>query len=101
MINKLSDRAKSSKNLSSLLDINDMNIHFPSMNTDHPAWIFQRAEVNLMSLNLAKTKKLVIKTRTSKPPPEPVSGIKQGLSLKLLGVTFHDSPTIGTYNFTT
>ena len=55
------------------------------------------AQVNLMSLNLAKTKELVIKTRTSKPPPDPVNGIKQVLSLKLLGVIFQDNPTKGQF----
>ena len=42
------------------------------------------AQVNLMSLNLAKTKELVIKTRTSKPTPDTVNGIKQVLSFDCL-----------------
>lgn len=49
--------------------------------------------MNLMSLNLVKTRELVIKTKTSKPPHKPMSGVKQVLSLKLLSVTFQDSPT--------
>ena len=49
--------------------------------------------MNLMSLNLGKTKELVIKTRTSKSPLDPVNDIKLVLSLKLLGVTFQDIST--------
>ena len=40
--------------------------------------------MNLMSLNLAKTSELVIKTRINKPPPDSVNGIKQVLSFDCL-----------------
>ena len=46
-----------------------------------------------MKLNLSKTKELVIRGRTTLPPPEPIVTIKCALYLKLLGVTFPDSPT--------
>ena len=51
------------------------------------------AEENLMKLNLSKTKELVIRGRTTLPPPEPIVTIKRVLYLKPLGVTFQDSPT--------
>ena len=50
------------------------------------------AEQNQMSLNLGKTKELMLKTNTSKSPPTAVNGIKQVSTLKLLGVTFHENP---------
>ena len=53
------------------------------------AWV----EENLMKLNLSKTKELVIWERTTLPPPEPIVTIKRVSYLKLLGVTFQDSPT--------
>ena len=51
------------------------------------------AEENLMKPNLSKTKELVIRGRTTLPPPEPIVTIKRVSYLKLLGVTFQDSPT--------
>ena len=51
------------------------------------------AEENLMKLNLRKTKELVIRGRTTLPPPEPIVTIKRVSYLKLLGATFQDSPT--------
>ena len=46
-----------------------------------------------MKLNLSKTKELVIKGRTTLPPPDEIVNIKHVLYLKLLGVTFKDTPT--------
>ena len=40
-----------------------------------------------------KTKELVIRGRTTLPPPEPMVTIERVSYLKLLGVTFQDSPT--------
>ena len=51
------------------------------------------AEENLMKLNLSKTKELVIRGRTTLPPPEPIVTIERVSYLKFLGVTFQDSPT--------
>ena len=51
------------------------------------------AEENLMKLNLSKTKELVIRGRTTLPPPEPIVTIERVSYLKLLRVTFQDSPT--------
>ena len=51
------------------------------------------AEENLMKLNLSKTKELVIRGRTTLPPPEQIVTIELVSYLKLLGVTFQDSPT--------
>ena len=51
------------------------------------------AEENLMKLTLSKTKELVIKERTTLPPPKPIVTIKRVLYLKFLGVTFQDIPT--------
>ena len=51
------------------------------------------SEENLMKLNLSKTEELVIKGRTTLPPPEPIVTIKRVSYLKLLGVIFQDSPT--------
>ena len=48
---------------------------------------------NLMKLNLSKTKELVIKGRITLPSLAPIVTIKGVLYLKLLGVTFQDSPT--------
>ena len=50
------------------------------------------AEENLMKLNLSKTKELVIRGRTTLPSPEPIDTIERVSYLKLLGVTFQDSP---------
>ena len=44
-----------------------------------------------MKLNLSKTKELVIRGRTTSP--EPIVTIERVSYLKLLGVTFQDSPT--------
>ena len=44
-----------------------------------------------MKLNLSKTKELVIRGRTT--APEPIVTIERVSYLKLLGVTFQDSPT--------
>ena len=46
-----------------------------------------------MKPNLSKTKELVIRGRTTLPPPEPIVTIERVSYLKLLGVTFQDSPT--------
>ena len=46
-----------------------------------------------MKLNLSKTKELVIRGRTTLPPPEPIVTIKRVSYLKLLGATFQGSPT--------
>ena len=43
------------------------------------------AERNLMKLNLSKTEELVIKGRTTLPPPEPIVTIKRVSYSKLLG----------------
>ena len=51
------------------------------------------AEENLMKLTLSKTKELVIKERTTLPPPKPIVTIKRVLYLKFLGVTFQDIST--------
>ena len=51
------------------------------------------ADKNLMKLNLSKTEELVIKGRTTLPPPEPIVTIERVSYLKLLGVIFQDSPT--------
>ena len=45
------------------------------------------AEENLMKLNLSKTKELVIRGRTTLPPPEPIDTIERVSYLKLLGMT--------------
>ena len=50
------------------------------------------AEENLMKLNLSKTKELVIRGRTTFPPPEPIVTFKHVSYLKHLGVTFQYSP---------
>ena len=52
-----------------------------------------QSEENLMKLNLSKTKELVMRGRTTLPPPEPIVTIKRVSYLKLLRVTFQDSPT--------
>ena len=43
---------------------------------------------NKMKLNLKKTWEMVVKGRTSKVPPDPISGIERKPQLKRLGVTF-------------
>ena len=48
---------------------------------------------NLMKLNLSKTKEIVMKGRTTLPSPDEIVNIKRVSYLKLLGVTFQDSPT--------
>ena len=45
---------------------------------------------NRMTLNLSKTREMLLSGRTSKPPPGPINGIKLKKWLKLLGVTFED-----------
>ena len=47
---------------------------------------------NLMKLNLSKTKEIVMKGRTTLPSPDEIVDIKRVSYLKLLGVTFQDSP---------
>ena len=47
----------------------------------------------MLKLNLNKTKELVIRGRTTLAPPEPIVTIERVSYLKLLGVTFQDSPT--------
>ena len=46
-----------------------------------------------MKLNLSKTKELVIKGKTTLPRLDEIVNIKHVLYLKLLGVTFQDTPT--------
>ena len=50
-----------------------------------------------MKLNLSETKQqviiIIIRGRTTLPPPEPIVTIKRVSYLKLLGMTFQDSPT--------
>ena len=46
-----------------------------------------------MKLNLSKTKELFIRGRTTLPPAQRIVTIERVLYLKLLGVTFQDSPT--------
>ena len=50
-------------------------------------------EEKLMKLNRSKTKELVIRGRATFPPPEPIVTVKRVSCLKLLRVTFQDSPT--------
>ncbi|KAK2552131.1 hypothetical protein P5673_026888 [Acropora cervicornis] len=45
-----------------------------------------------MSINLTKTKELVVRGRSKAPVPTPLPGIEQVDNIKLLGVTFHHSP---------
>ena len=47
-----------------------------------------------MSLNLAKTWEMVIHGKTSKPKPQPLQDIKRKESLKLLGISFQNKPTL-------
>ena len=53
------------------------------------AWVVK----NLMKLNLSKTKEIVMKGTTTLPSPDEIVDIKRVLYLKLLGVTYQDSPT--------
>ena len=46
-----------------------------------------------MKLNLSKTKEIVMKGRTTLPSPDEIVDIQCVWYLKLLGVTFQDSPT--------
>ena len=48
---------------------------------------------NLMKLNLSKTKEIVMKGRTTLLSPGEIVDIKRVPYLKLIGVTFQDSPT--------
>ena len=50
------------------------------------------ATENKMSINLTKTKELVVRGRSKAPIPTPLPGIVQVDNIKLLGVTFHHSP---------
>lgn len=50
------------------------------------------ATENKMSINLTKTKELVVRGRSKAPIPTPLPGIEQVDNIKLLGVTFHHSP---------
>ena len=52
-----------------------------------------------MSLNLTKTKELVIKIGTCREPPVAVSGIVQVSSLKLLDAVFHEKNYNWGYQF--
>ena len=47
---------------------------------------------NEMNLDLKKTWEMVVKGRTSKVPPEPISDIGRKPQLKLLGITFSTDP---------
>ena len=51
------------------------------------------AEEKLMKLNLSKIEELVIRGRTTLSPPEPIVTVERVSYLKLLGVTFQDSPS--------
>ena len=51
-----------------------------------------RAANNRMSLNLSKTWEMLLRSRTIKPAPSPVTGIERKEWLKLLGITFHGDP---------
>ena len=46
------------------------------------------AAKNRMSLNVSKTWEMLLRSRTTAPPPVP--GIERKEWLKLLGITFHD-----------
>ena len=50
------------------------------------------ATENKMSINLTKTKELVVRGRPKAPIPSPLPGIEQVDNIKLLGVTFYHSP---------
>lgn len=60
--------------------------HLEVTNIEH--W----AKANKMSLNLSKSWELLVRTKTTKPPPPPLPGIKRKAWLKLLGVTFQEDP---------
>ena len=45
-----------------------------------------------MSINVTKTKELVLRGRSNALIPTPLPGIEQVDNIKLLGVTFHHSP---------
>ena len=47
---------------------------------------------NRMSLNLSKTWEMLLRSRTSRPSPPPMSWIERKEWLKLLGITFHKDP---------
>jgi hypothetical protein len=51
------------------------------------------ANNNQMSLNLSKTWEMVIHSKTTKPMPQPIQDIERKESLKLLGITFQNTPT--------
>ena len=50
------------------------------------------AKENKMTLNLSKTWEMVVKGKTSKTLPDPVTTIVRKSELKLLGVTFNQDP---------
>ena len=47
---------------------------------------------NKMSINVTKTKELVVRGRSNAPIPTPLPGIEQVDNIKLLGMTFHHNP---------
>ena len=49
-----------------------------------------------MTINLTKTKEMVVKGKVERPLPTVTFDIKQEEFLKLLGVYLHSNPTIGT-----
>ena len=55
--------------------------------------ILSWAEDNLVTINLTKTKEMVVRGKVESPLPSIISDIKQEPSLKLLGVYFHSDPT--------
>ena len=55
--------------------------------------ILSWAEDNLMTINLTKTKEMVVRGKVERPLPSNIFDIKQEPSLKLLGVYFHSDPT--------
>ena len=54
-----------------------------------------------MSIDLTKTKELVVRGRSKAPIPTPLPGFEQVDNIKLLGVTFHYSPNNWDSHFNT
>ena len=50
------------------------------------------ATENRMKLNIKKTWEMIVKGKTTKPPPGQVQSIERKSELKILGVTFHENP---------
>ena len=51
------------------------------------------AQNNLTTINLTKTKEIVVKSKVERPLPAITFDIKQEVFLKFLGVYFHSNPT--------